>query len=242
MNNFANLRRLAWDTETTGVNPAEARIVTAAIVVRGGGQPDRTFSWLINPQVPIPPEATAVHGIDDARAQAEGIDPWVALDEIADLLASAIRKRLPVIAFNQAFDWSVLHYELVRHDLTTMEERLDYTDPITLIDPHVLDKQLVTRLRGAGQRKLKPTCGRYGITLDDWHTAEADALAALMLADAQMQQHPQLLDMGPVQLYRAQRTWRAEQQAGLQEWLRRTDPAAHCAPEWPLLPAQGVNA
>lgn len=242
MSHFANLRRLAWDTETTGPNPAEARIVTAAIIVRGGAHPDRTFSWLINPGVPIPPEATAIHGVDDAKAQADGAEPGPALEEIAERLAVAIRARMPVIAFNTAFDWTVLNHELARHDLPTMDERLDYTDPITLIDPHVIDRQIVPRLRGAGQRKLKPTCTRYAVALDDWHTAEADALAALLLADAQFTRHPQLADMGPVQLYAAQRTWRAEQQAGLQEWLRRTDPAAHCATEWPLVPARQVSA
>ncbi|HET7517151.1 MAG TPA: exonuclease domain-containing protein [Actinomycetes bacterium] len=238
---FTELRRVAWDTETTSPNPLEARIVTAAIIIRGNG-PNRIFSYLINPGVPIPPEAAAIHGIDDAKAQAEGQDPKAALEDIAQRLAVAIRARMPVIAFNTAYDWTVLNCELARHDLPTMGERLDYTDPITLIDPHVLDKQLITRLRGTGQRKLKPTCHRYGVQLTNWHTAEADALAALLLTDAQMQRHPQLLDMGPVQLYRAQRTWRAEQQAGLQEWLRRTNPAAHCAPEWPLLTAQGVSA
>jgi DNA polymerase-3 subunit epsilon len=233
---FNQLRRLAWDTETTGVNPLDARIVTAALVVRGGGLEDRTFSYLINPQVPIPPAATAVHGIDDAKAQAEGTDPKTTLDEIAGHLAAAIAYGMPVIAFNQSYDWSVLHYDLQRHDLPTMYDRVG-PGPLPLLDPHVIDRQCVPKLRGSGLRKLKPTCERYGVALDDWHTAEADALAALLLADAQFDYHPQLADMGPQQLYAAQKAWRAEQQAGLQEFLRRSNPRAYCAPEWPLLSA-----
>lgn len=241
MTGFASVRRLAWDTETTGVDVHEARIVTAALVVRGGGREDRTFSFLINPQVPIPAGATAVHGIDDAKAQAEGADPMTALDEIATHLAAALAYGMPVIAFNQSFDWSVLHYDLARHGLATMAERLDH-EPLTLLDPHVIDRQCVPRLRGAGLRKLKPTCERYGVALNDWHTAEADALAALLLADAQFDYHPQLAGMDPQQLYAAQKAWRAEQQAGLQSFLRKTDPAAYCAPEWPLLPASRTEA
>jgi DNA polymerase-3 subunit epsilon len=233
---FTDFRRASWDTETTGVSVHEDRIVTAAIVVRGGGLDDRTFSYLINPQVPIPPTASAVHGITDERAQAEGVDPEAALDEIAGHLAAALAYGMPVIAFNQSFDWSILHYNLVRHGLPTMTERLD-GEPLTLLDPHVIDRQCVQRLRGAGLRKLKPTCERYGVALDDWHTAEADALAALLLADAQFDYHPQLNSMGPAQLFAAQKAWRAEQQAGLQQFLRKTDPEAYCAPEWPLVPA-----
>jgi DNA polymerase-3 subunit epsilon len=234
---FSTLRRLGWDTETTGVQADEARIVTAAIVVRGGELPDRTFSHIINPGVPIPPEAVAVHGVTDERAQAEGSDPKEALEDIASRLTAALVHGMPVVAFNQAFDWSVLHYELVRHGLVPMADRLDGA-PYTLVDPHVIDRQCTPRLRGKGLRKLKPTCERYGVALTDWHTAEADALAALLLADAQFGYHPQLNDMSPQSLFAAQKAWRAEQQAGLQEFLRRSDPAAYCAPEWPLVPRQ----
>ena len=233
---LTDFRRLAWDTETTGISVHEDRIVTAAIVVRGGGRPDRTFSYLIDPKVPIPPAASAVHGITDERAQAEGTDPKPTLDEIAGHLAAALRYGMPVIAFNQSFDWSVLHYELVRHGLPPMAERLA-GEPLTLLDPHVIDRQVTPRLRGKGLRKLKSTCERYGVALDDWHTAEADALAALLLTDAQFDYHPQLASMGPKQLFAAQKAWRAEQQAGLQEFLRKSEPEAYCAPEWPLVPA-----
>jgi DNA polymerase-3 subunit epsilon len=234
---LSNLRRSGWDTETTGVRVDEARIVTAAIVVRGGNLPNRTFSYIINPGVPIPPEASAVHGVTDERAQAEGAEPKEELEDIASRLTAALIHGMPVVAFNQSFDWSVLHYELVRHGLTTMADRLG-REPYTLLDPHVIDRQCTPRLRGSGLRKLKPTCERYGVALDDWHTAEADALAALLLADAQFDYHPQLADMSPQQLYAAQKAWRAEQQTGLQEFLRQSEPAAYCAPEWPLVPAQ----
>lgn len=234
---FNQIRRLSWDTETTGTNPLEARIVTAALVVRGGELEDRTFSYLIDPQVPIPPKASAIHGVSTERAQAEGADPKEALEEIAGRLAAALRYGMPVIAFNHSYDWSVLHYDLERNGLPTMAERLE-TEPYTLLDPHVIDRQCTPKLRGKGLRKLKPTCERYGVALTDWHTAEADALAALLLTDAQFDYHPQLADMGAQQLYAAQKAWRAEQQAGLQSFLRKTDPEAYCAPEWPLVPAQ----
>jgi DNA polymerase-3 subunit epsilon len=238
---FTDSRRLAWDTETTGISVHEDRIVTAALVVRGGGRPDRTFSYLIDPKVPIPPAASELHGVDDARAQAEGADPKAALEEIAAHLAAALAYGMPVMAFNQSFDWSILHYELARHGLPTMTERIG-RPPLTLLDPHVIDRQCIPRVRGAGQRKLKPTCGRYEVELTDWHTAEADALAALLVTEAQFARFSQLDTYGAAQLYAAQRTWRAEQQADLQALLRKSDPSAYCAPEWPLILAQRGEA
>src|SRR5690606_16562316 len=113
------------------------------------------------------------------------------------------------------------------------------------IDPHVIDKQCDRYVKGSGQRKLKPTCERYGVQLDDWHTAEADALAALLITEAQFERFPQLNDMGPQQLFAAQKAWRAEQQAGLQEWFRTKaspeqggDPHKVIDGSWPLIPAQ----
>jgi DNA polymerase-3 subunit epsilon len=241
---FGDVRKAAWDTETTGPNPLEDRIVTAAFIVRGGGREERVFSWLINPGIPIPAEASEVHGITDAIVQAEGQDPKTALDEIATNLVRAIEWGMPVIAFNQSFDWSILHHDLVRNGLPTVEERVGLC-PLPLVDPHVIDKQVIQRLRGAGRRKLKPTAERYDVQLTDWHTAEADALAALLIAEAQFERYPHLNDMGPAQLFAAQKAWRAEQQAGLQEWFRTKatpeqggDPNKIIDGSWPLIPAQ----
>lgn len=241
---FLTVRRIGWDTETTAPDPTEARIVTCALVVRGGGHDDRLMSYLINPGVPIPPETTEVHGIDDARAQAEGADPKVALNEIADHLAAGVRYGMPLVAFNTAYDWTVLHCDLLRHGLAPMADRLGDTVP-TLVDPHVIDRQVDKYVKGTGMRKLKPTAERYGVQLTDWHTAEADALAALLIAEAQFARYPQLADMGPQQLYAAQKAWRAEQQAGLQKWFRTKaspeqggDPNKVIDGSWPLVPAQ----
>ncbi|WP_225859148.1 exonuclease domain-containing protein [Streptomyces albicerus] len=241
---FADIRKLGFDTETTGPNPLEDRIVTAALVVRGGGRDDKDMSWLINPGVPIPPGATEVHGITDEKA-AEGADPKEALDDIAENLAAALRYGMPVVAFNLSFDWTVLACDLARYGLPSMADRLPGVRALPLVDPHVIDRQCVQRLRGKGMRKLKPTAERYGVVLEDWHTAEADALAALLIAEAQFAKYArQLGAMGPQQLFAAQKAWRAEQQAGLQEWFRTKataeqggDPNKVIDGSWPLIPA-----
>jgi len=242
---FADVCKAAWDTETTGPNPLEDRIVTAAFIVRTPGAEDRIFTWLINPGVPIPKDASDIHGVDDAKAQADGADPKTALDEIASYLAHAIGQGMPVIAFNHSFDWSILHYDLLRNGLPTMAERVG-SGPLPLIDPHVIDKEFFKYVRGQGNRKLKPTAERYNVALNDWHTAEADALAALLIAEEQFARYRQHLGfMGPEQLFAAQQRWRAVQQASLQDWFRKKatpeqggDPNKVIDGSWPLIPAQ----
>ncbi|MFF0409160.1 exonuclease domain-containing protein [Kitasatospora sp. NPDC004745] len=239
---FLKVRRGGFDTETTGPLPEEARIVSAALVLRGGhNQANEKRTWLINPGVPIPDEATTVHGITTEQVKAEGQEPKAALEEIAVQLADAINAGVPIVAFNLSFDWTVLAHELRRHDLAPMSERIAATHP-ALIDPHVIDKHVDRFRKGSGRRKLKPTAEIYGVRLTDWHTAEADALAALFIAEAQFQKYAWLNALGPAGLYGAQQGWRAEQQAGLQEWFRtRATPEQGGAPDkvidgsWPLL-------
>jgi DNA polymerase-3 subunit epsilon len=58
------------DLETTGTNAKEARIVEISVlkILPDGTTTLRTRR--INPGVPIPPDATAVHGITDADVAA----------------------------------------------------------------------------------------------------------------------------------------------------------------------------
>ena len=231
---YLNSRRAGWDTETTSKYPHEARIVTAAVVGRGGDKPEHVQTWLINPGVLIPPETTEIHGIDDQIAQERGQDPKEALEEIADMMARAIRYGMPLVAYNTAYDWTVLHCELERHGLPTMLDRLG-GQPYTLIDPLVLDKQADRRRKGS--RKLQTVAEHYGVKLENWHEAKADAIAALGIADALFERNPRLATYDAQRLFLAQQAWREEQQKSLQEYFRQKDPEAYCAPEWPLVPA-----
>ena len=60
------LNAVVIDTETTGLDPAEARIVEfAAIRILGGRLSDEMFRSLVSPGVSIPAAATSIHHIDD---------------------------------------------------------------------------------------------------------------------------------------------------------------------------------
>lgn len=62
-----NLKRpLAFfDLETTGVNVVKDKIVEIAIYKVNPDDSTETLTTLINPQIPIPAEVTAIHGIND---------------------------------------------------------------------------------------------------------------------------------------------------------------------------------
>ncbi|NJO38521.1 MAG: 3'-5' exonuclease, partial [Rhizobiales bacterium] len=63
-----SLAAVVVDTETTGLNVRTDRIVQIGAVRLADGRIERSASFdvLIDPGMPIPPEATAIHGIDDA--------------------------------------------------------------------------------------------------------------------------------------------------------------------------------
>ena len=62
------LDALVIDSETTGLDPAKARIIEIAAVplIAGAIDAERSIRSLINPGEPIPKVASQIHGIDDA--------------------------------------------------------------------------------------------------------------------------------------------------------------------------------
>ena len=67
MKNLQLQRPLAvFDLETTGVDVEKDRIVQIAIIRVEPDGSRRTFESLVNPERPIPPEATLIHGIKDS--------------------------------------------------------------------------------------------------------------------------------------------------------------------------------
>ncbi|WP_258040364.1 exonuclease domain-containing protein, partial [Streptomyces sp. SM9] len=106
---------IGFDLETTGTDPREARIVTAAVIEVADGERRGHRTWLADPGIPIPAGATAVHGITDARAAAEGSPPDRVADAVAEALTGYWRAGVPVVAYNAPFDLTLLAAELRRH-------------------------------------------------------------------------------------------------------------------------------
>lgn len=236
----------AFDLETTGVDVREARIITgfAAIMLgRDGGRAMTARTHvMINPGVPIPPEATAVHGITDAEVQAKGWPPDMAVNDLTETLADSLKARIPIVGFNVAYDLNLLRHECIRHDVPTLAERIGlHRDAMVgpVIDAHVLDKHVDPYRKGS--RKLDDSRGpgtatHYGVPLTAAHDAAADAIASVRVAVVIADRHPEIAGMSVRSLHLAQKDWRAHQMAGLQSYFRTRGgkPDAYCDPCWPL--------
>ncbi|MBO0655630.1 3'-5' exonuclease [Streptomyces triculaminicus] len=224
---------IGFDLETTGTDPARARIVTAAVVETKGGDVAASRLWLADPGVPIPAEAAAIHGITSERAAAEGRPAAEVVEEIAAVLAGHWSLGVPVVAYNASFDLSLLEAELRRHGLRSLGERLDGAGIGPVVDPYTIDRH-VDRYR-KGRRTLEAVCREYGVVLDGAHEAEADALAAVRVARATALRYPGIAGAGLWELHRDQVRWYGEWAAGYQAWLRREgDPEAVVDASWPL--------
>ena len=180
---------IGFDTETTGVNPSQDRLVTASVVVvdDGGVQ---THYWLADPEVEIPLQAQQVHGISTEQARREGEPIRKVLDEVAQLLHLHLSQNHPVVAFNASFDLTLIETELERHGLDTLHDRLG-SDIAPVIDPFMLDKSLDKFRRG--KRNLESVAKHYGVWADDaFHNAEADVMVTLRVLGAMIRKYPQV--------------------------------------------------
>ncbi|MFJ3715543.1 3'-5' exonuclease [Streptomyces sp. NPDC090057] len=224
---------IGFDLETTGTDPHEARIVTGAVIEVRAGEPMGRREWLADPGVEIPADAVAVHGISNERATAEGSPADRVADAIADVLVSYWRTGVPVVAYNAAFDLTLLSAELRRHGLPSLTDRLGGAPPAPVVDPYTIDRWADRYRRG--KRNLEAVCAEYGIVLDAAHDACADALAAARLASAIAVRHPKIAALGPVELHTRQIDWYAQWAADFQSFLRRKgDESAVVDGTWPI--------
>lgn len=185
---------ILWDLETDGINPQDARIITAATVYCFSAITPETETWLVKPGRPIPAEASAVHGIGTDHAAAHGMDRAEAIEEIARSLCEIHRGATrdqwgdpPVIGHNVGkYDLTVLDRELRRTGVGSLGVEKDRVcvridgrevGSFHVIDSLVLDKAVDPYRRGS--RKLVDVAAHYGVPIrGDAHTADADALAA----------------------------------------------------------------
>jgi DNA polymerase-3 subunit epsilon len=227
-------RLCGFDLETTGVDLNHDRIVTACVVQCGGGQPTASATWLADPGIEIPEQAAQVHGITTDEARAKGRPAAEVVAEILAALGQVITSGIPVVAMNARFDLTILDREARRYGLDPLP------DGFPVVDPYVLDKAYDRYRRGS--RKLVDLCTHYEVPIGDAHTADADAIAACRVAWRLGQRFPQLAQYEPHELHAAQKHWAADQAAGLQRYLRKSDPTAHCPTDWPLVPHQQNGA
>ncbi len=217
-----------FDTETTGVDTAEARIVSAAIALLGpAGEVLERYDWLLDPGVPIPEGAANVHGITTEIAQASGIDASVGVAQIAAQLREMIDRGYPIVAYNAPFDLTLIAAEAARHGVAWPAE----VSPV--VDPLLLDKQF-DRYR-KGKRTLEAVAAHYGVDLGNAHDAGEDAIAAGRVLQCIALKYADVAPPELDELHQAQIGWSQAQAENFQAYMRRArDPQFVADGRWPV--------
>lgn len=156
-----SLNAVVVDTETTGLDPAKARVVEIGLVPLNGGKLDEAGALrrLVNPGEPIPPATTKIHHIDDA-AVADAPAFAGVWPPLAGQLGDAV-----LIGHTLGFDLAVLKRECERAGLT-------WRAPRTL-DTRLLAQVVEPRLGGY---TLEHLASWLNVTIADRHSAVGDAI------------------------------------------------------------------
>jgi DNA polymerase-3 subunit epsilon len=217
-----------FDLETTGLDLKDARIVTAcaAVIDENGEVIGEDVEWLADPVVEIPEIAASVDGITTEYARAHGRPAAEVVAEIVERLRGYFESGIPVVAYNAPYDFTILHFEALRHGIKPLE------NPGPVIDPLVIDKFL-DRYRG-GKRRLELTAAFYNVALTDAHNATADAVAAGKVAQAIARKYFERLDIPAAQLHSLQVGWSKDLDLDFERFMQGKDPSFKTQLGWPL--------
>lgn len=220
-----------FDTETTGVDPKKDRIVTWSFIAFHPvtGSSSAKFG-LINPGVKIPKEASRVHGITNRMAREQGEQPHASLTRLLQLVERCVVREVPIVAYNAAFDMTILHHEAWRHNATD-EQTLIQLRHASVLDPLVIDKKF-DRYR-KGSRRLQDLCERYSVPLDNAHDAAEDALATGKLLKAMLSVHDDLY-LPLRRLHYHQVKWYREQAISYEQYLMKKGERREISKIWPI--------
>jgi CBS domain-containing protein len=182
------LDAISLDTETTGLDPASARIVQLGTVNISRSTVIRESGWerIVNPGIDIPPASTEIHGIDDEQAQRAL--PLVQLwPEFIDKIRHGV-----MIGHTIGFDLTVLEMEAAR-------EHLDW------IRPRALCVRMLAMLLAPGlaSHSLDALASWLKVKIENRHDALGDAIAAAQIFSLLV---PRLAEIGIKTLAEAERS------------------------------------
>ena len=167
---------VVFDLETTGVQITRDRIVEISILKVHPDGEQETKTRRINPEMHIPQEATAVHGITDAD-----VADCPTFAQVARSLYSWI-EGCDIAGFNSnRFDVPMLVEEFLRAGVA-----------VDFDDRHFIDVQTIYHKmeRRTLEAAYKFYCSK---TLENAHSAEADTRATFEVLEAQLDHYPEEL-------------------------------------------------
>ena len=164
-----------FDLETTGINIVSDRIVEISYLKIYPDGREESKTRRINPEIPIPPQATAIHGITD-----EDVKDSPAFKSIAKSLAAQI-EGCDLAGYNSnRFDIPLLAEEFLRADVDLDLMKRKFVDIQTIF--HKKEQRTLSAA-------YKFYCDK---DLDDAHSAEADTKATYEVLKSQLDRYPDL--------------------------------------------------
>lgn len=164
-----------FDLETTGVNISKDRIIEISLLKVAPNGKEESKTRRINPGIPIPPEATAIHRISN-----EDVKDCPTFKEIAKSLAAQI-EGCDLAGFNSnRFDIPLLAEEFLRADVDIDLSKRKFVDVQTIF--HKMEQRTLSAA-------YKFYCGK---SLEDAHSAAADTFATYEVLKAQLDRYPDL--------------------------------------------------
>jgi len=160
------------DLETTGTDTSNDRIVEISLVKLFPDNHEEVNTFRVNPGIPIPPEASAIHGIKD-----KDVKDKPSFSALAPVLIG-ILSNSDLCGYNLIkFDFPLLRMEFARNNIEFK------TTGVNLIDPMRIFMKNEPRDLSAA---LKFYCNE---DLEKAHSAEADTLAAKKILLAQIEKY-----------------------------------------------------
>lgn len=164
-----------FDLETTGINVASDRIVEISILKVFPNGNKESYTWRVNPEMPIPKQASDIHGITDDMVANE--PPF---NVLAPKIFQLIRDS-DLGGFNSnRFDIPLLAEEMLRADIDFDMKKAQSVDVQTIF--HKMEKRTL-------EAAYKFYCNK---TLENAHSAEADTIATYEVLKAQLAKYDDL--------------------------------------------------
>ena len=155
---------IAFDTETTGLDPASGRIVEIGAVKFDRRGVIARYNVLINPEMPMPEEAGKVNGITDEMLKDKPLIAAV-FPDFFDFIGMGV-----LVAHNAPFDINYVNAELKRAGKTPLTNKV--------VDTRIFAKEVFP---GLSSYALQDLAVQFGITALAAHRAEDDARVCMEL-------------------------------------------------------------
>ena len=155
---------IAFDTETTGLDPASGRIVEIGAVKFDRCGVIARYNVLINPEMPMPEEAGKVNGITDAMLKDKPLIADV-FPDFFDFIGTGV-----LVAHNAPFDINYVNAELKRAGKSPLTNKA--------VDTRIFAKEVFP---GLSSYALQDLAVQFSITALEAHRAEDDARVCMEL-------------------------------------------------------------